>query len=98
MRGSGKRSRSARTAGVVNTTSPIWRSRTSRIRNSRLDGRLVDEYHRDVVFYRVDAMARAALERRSVLHQGDRRFTVRAGENLEQLRVNRHGREYMTLP
>src|SRR3954453_13315462 len=32
MCASGKRSRIARTAGVVNTTSPIWRSRTSRIR------------------------------------------------------------------
>src|SRR5438105_5052016 len=104
MCASGKRSRSARTAGVVNTTSPICRSRTNRIlmklvitqfaKNpiSRFDGGFVDEHHRDVVLDWIDAMARAALERRPVLHQTDRRLTVRAGENLEQFWVDRHER------
>ena len=72
MWASGKRWRSARIAGVVKTTSPIWRRRTSRICESmlsRLDGGFVDQHHRDVVLDRVDALAGGALERRAVLDE-----------------------------
>src|SRR4051812_28405674 len=85
-------------AGVVKTTSPISRSRTSRIRwgSVVLDGCFVDEHGRDVIFDRVDALAGRALQCGAVLHDGDRRFTVRTGENLQQLGVDRHARDYMT--
>src|SRR5215510_5892283 len=90
---SGKRSRSARMAGVVKTTSPIWRRRTSRIFNqSRLDGCFIDQHHRDVVFDRVDAVAGGTLQGRAIFDQMYWRFAVRTGENFEQFLVNGHAR------
>ena len=70
-RASGNRRRSARTTGVVNTTSPIRRRRTSRILNaaSVLDRRLVDQHHRDVVLDRIHAVARVALQAGAVLDE-----------------------------
>src|SRR3954462_12260555 len=67
-----------------------------RCRSVGLDGRFVDEHDRDVIFNRIDALAGRALQRGAVLHDGDRRFTVRTGENLQQLGVDRHARDYMT--
>jgi hypothetical protein len=58
---------------------------------SRFDGRLVQQHDGDVVLDRVDALALSALERGAVLDELDLRLAVRAGENLEQFRVNRHG-------
>src|SRR3954463_15891870 len=85
-------------AGVVNTTSPISRRRTSRIRcgSVGLDGCFVDEHDRNVIFNRADALAGRALECGAVLHVCSRRFTVRTRENLQQLGVDRHARDYMT--
>src|SRR6476660_1717613 len=85
-------------AGVVNTTSPISRRRTSRMRcrSVVLGGRRVDEHDRDVIFNRIDALAGRALQRCAVLHDSNRRFTVWTGENLQQLGVYRHARDYMT--
>src|SRR6185295_7422245 len=85
-------------AGVVKTTSPISRRRTSRIRCRLvvLDGGFVDEHHRNVVFDRIHTLARRALEGGAVLDQRDRCFTVGTRENLEQFRVHCHARDYMT--
>src|SRR3954469_1851834 len=52
-----------------------------------LDGGLVDEHHRDIVFDWIDALAGGALESCAVLHGRDRSFTVWAGQNLEELRI-----------
>ena len=85
-----------RMTGVVNTTSPIRRSRSSRIFTRwlvkmamlELDRGFVDEHDRDVVLDRIDALALRALERRAVLHEIDLRLAVRARQNLEQLRID----------
>src|SRR5262249_37715420 len=98
MCASGKRSRSARMAGVVNTTSPISRRRTSRMRNSFFDGCFVEEHDRNVVLDRVHTFARCTLQRCAVLHEHDRRFAVGTRKNLEQLRIDRHARTIEHLP
>src|SRR5690349_14122455 len=96
MRASGNRCRSARTAGVVKMTTPIWRRRTRRIRENWRAGSLfnfcfVDEHDRDVVLDRIDAFAGRTLERGSVLDERHRRLAIRAGENLEQFGIDGHG-------
>ena len=58
---------------------------------SRFDGGFVDQHHRDVVLDRVDPMAGLALQCRAALDEFDRRLTVRAREDFEQFRVDRHG-------
>src|SRR5262249_58427554 len=60
------------------------------------DGGFVDEHDGNVVLDRIHTLARGTFERGSVLHERDRRFTVRAGENLEQLLIDRHAGDYMT--
>src|SRR5688572_24252581 len=79
--------RSAPINGVVNTTSPIRRSRISRMR-SGLDGGLVNQHHGNIVFDRIDAPALRALEGGAPLDQLDLRFAVGARQDLEQLRIN----------
>jgi hypothetical protein len=56
----------------------------------RLDGRFVDQHHRDIVADRVHASARRALQARAVVDYGDRRLAFRTGQNSQQLRVERH--------
>jgi hypothetical protein len=58
----------------------------------RLDGGFIDQHDRDVVLNRVDAVTGRAFEGRAVLDEVYRRFAVGTGENLEQFRVNGHGR------
>src|SRR3954469_7732646 len=93
-RASGKRRRSARMAGVVKTTSPIIRSRMSRMfiaPELRLDGRLVQQHHGDVVLDGVDALAALTLEGGSILHGRHRCLALRTRQDGQQLRVDGHG-------
>jgi hypothetical protein len=60
-------------------------------RSVLLDGRLVNQHHRDVVLDGVDAMTLIALETGAVMHQFDRRFAMGTGEDFEQFGVDWHG-------
>src|SRR5207249_5156460 len=55
-----------------------------------LNGRFVDEHHRNVVLDRVDAVAGIAFQARPVLHQHDRRFAVRTRKNFKEFGIERH--------
>ena len=55
-----------------------------------LDGRFVDQHDRNVVLDRIDALARAAFERRAVLDERHRRLAMGTGKNVEQFLINRH--------
>src|SRR5688572_18977343 len=83
--------------GVVNTTSPSRRSRTSRIFTRwqtvsvRLDGGLVQQHDRDVVLDGEHTMALPALQARAVLHQRHRGLAARTGQDLQQFSVHWHG-------
>src|SRR5262245_9387653 len=100
MRASGNWLRTALIAGVVKTTSPIWRKRTRRtftqFPNSRFDLRLVDEHDRNVVLDRVDALTGAALQACTVLDHRNRGLAVWARQNFKQFRVDRHDPKYMS--
>src|SRR5688572_13779121 len=81
--------------GVVKTTSPMRRSRTSRIFTNRLlllDGGLVDQHDGDVVLDRIHTMALSAFQRAAVLDEADRRFAVGTREDFQQFRIERHRR------
>src|SRR5262245_57058095 len=105
MCASGYRRRNARIRGVVNTTSPKRRRRSSSIFiNLRpwglipeawglvlLYGGLVNKHHRDVVFDRVYTMALVGFEGGVVLDQPDGRPAIGACEDFEQFGVYGHG-------
>src|SRR5207245_10730185 len=57
-----------------------------------LYGGFVNQHDGDVVLNRVHALARRAFERGAVLDERDGRLAVGAGENLEELGIDRHGR------
>src|SRR5262245_52876551 len=63
---------------------------------SALDGRLFGKHDRDVVAHRVDALAGAAAQPGPVLHQLHRRLAHRAGEDLQQVRMDGHFRASVT--
>src|SRR4051812_34530166 len=87
-RASGYARRSAPMSGVVNTTSPIKRSRRRRIVNLRFDGRLVNQHDGDVVLDGIDTPALRTLERRSPLDEFDLRLAIGARQDLEQFRID----------
>src|SRR5205809_1654021 len=58
-----------------------------------LDGGLFGKHDRDVVPHGVYALALRAAQPRPVLHHLDRNLADRAGQELEQVRMDRHGRE-----
>src|SRR5918993_5461738 len=101
MRASGKWRRSARMAGVVNTTSPTSRRRMIRIfigwrgvvRSPRalgLDGGLVDQHHRDVVLDRIHAMTLRAFQPGVLVDERQGLVTLRADEQLQQRGIDCH--------
>jgi hypothetical protein len=59
-------------------------------RGLRLDRRLVDQHHRDVVFDGIDAAALVALKRGPVIHELNGRLARGADENFEELGIDRH--------
>lgn len=65
---------------------------------SGFNRRFVNQHHWDVVLDGIDAAAGVALETGAAVDQRDGRLAVRARENFEQFRVNRHGWDYMTSP
>ena len=66
-------------------------------RISGLHRGFVDQHDGDVVFDRVDTLARAALKSCAVLYENDRRFTVGTRQNFEQFRVDGHAALYDTF-
>ena len=78
-------------AGVVNTTSPIKRSRTSKMfKNLFLYGRLVDEHHGNVVLDRIHTMTGIAFQTRAIVHENDGCLAAGTRQNLEQFSVDGH--------
>src|SRR5437588_10323474 len=85
-------------AGVVKTTSPIRRNRTNRMfmtgfgtnPGSFLDGRFVDQHHRNVVLDGIHPVARVALQAGAVMHEHHGCFEVRASKYLEQFGIEGH--------
>src|SRR6516165_7324543 len=88
------RCRSAAKSGVVRTTSPrklVWG--TSRLGPAGDSGEvlgLIDQHDRNVVLDRVAELACPTHQRVLCVRQDDVALALRAGENLEQLLVNRH--------
>jgi hypothetical protein len=57
-----------------------------------VDSGFVNEHYGNVVFDRVDTLARRAFQGGAIFDERDGCFAVRAGENLEQLGIDSHPR------
>ena len=68
-------------------TSASWARSSLTLR----DGRFLREHDRDVVAHRIDALALGAAQAGAVLHQLHGRLAHRAGQDLEQVGMDRHG-------
>src|SRR6187551_3011144 len=79
-------------AGVVSSTSPMSRGRTSRMVNgrSRVDGGLIDQHHGNVVLDRISPPARVAAKTSAFLDEANRCLAYGADEDIEQGLINGH--------
>src|SRR3954468_8099135 len=102
IRKSGYSSLSARTGLVSRRQSPMERRRIRRIRAFRgslrnrslvFNLRFADHHHRDIVTYRIHAMARRAFQSLSAVGYFKTRLAKRTNKYLQQFRVHSHSEE-----